>query len=82
MQVMLMRGRKSIAGSGVGNLHNHQECLDFCAKHKIGSDVQLITADKIDWAWEQLNGPEANKDGIRYVIDIKASLQNKDFLPK
>jgi len=39
MQMSLMRGRKSIAGSGVGSLPNHQEVIDFCAKHKIGSDV-------------------------------------------
>jgi len=52
--------------------------LDLCAKAGILPDVHQITADKIDWAWEQL---EKNADGIRYVIDIKQSLENKAFLP-
>jgi D-arabinose 1-dehydrogenase-like Zn-dependent alcohol dehydrogenase len=52
--------------------------LDLCAKANILPDVHQITADKIDWAWEQL---EKNADGIRYVIDIKKSLENKAFLP-
>jgi hypothetical protein len=40
----------------------------------------LIEASKIDEAWEALNS--FNKDGVRYVIDIKKSLQNQDSLPK
>jgi len=31
---------------------------------------------------DQLSGEEKNPDGVRYVIDIKKSLENKDFLPK
>jgi len=54
--------------------------MDFCAKHQIYPDVQVITADKIDWAWEQLTGH--NPEGLRYVIDIKKSLENPDFTPK
>ncbi len=42
-------------------------------------DTQLVEAKEIDWAWEQLL--TTNKDGIRYCIDIKKSLENKDFLP-
>jgi len=53
-----------------------------CAKHNITPDCQTITASKIDWAWEQLLGQGGNKDGVRYVIDVKASLEEKDFLPK
>jgi hypothetical protein len=39
----------------------------------------LIQAKEIDWAWDQLKN--VNKDGIRYVIDIKKSLEDQDFLP-
>ena len=42
-------------------------------------DTQLVEAKEIDWAWEQLL--TTNKDGIRYCIDIKKSLENIDFLP-
>ena len=71
--------RKSVSGSHIGGIQATQECLDLCAKAGILPDVHQITADKIDWAWEQL---EKNADGIRYVIDIKKSLENKAFLPQ
>ena len=70
--------RKSVSGSHIGGIQATQECLDLCAKAGVFPDVQLIDADQIDWAWEQL---EKNTDGIRYVIDIKKSLENKAFLP-
>ena len=71
-QLSVVFRRKSIAGSLIGGIKNTEECLEFCAKHNILPDVQHITADKIDWAWEQLLTD--NKDGIRYVIDIQKSL--------
>jgi len=49
-----------------------QECLDFCAKHQIWPDADVITSDKIDWAYDQLR--TSNKDGIRFVIDVQASI--------
>ena len=63
----------------VGGINNTQELLEFCAKHNILPDVQHIEAKEIDWSWEQLT--KVNADGIRYVIDIKKSLENKDWLP-
>lgn len=41
----------------------------------------MIEAKDIDWSWDQLMGEGLNKDGVRYVIDIKKSLQNAEFLP-
>ena len=73
----LMYQRHAVAGSFIGGIQETQECLDFCAKHQIWPDCETITAKKIDWCWEQLN--TSNKDSIRYVIDIKASLEDKDF---
>lgn len=67
-----------MTGSHIGGIKATEECLELCAKHGIVPDVEEITADKIDWAWEQLH---ANTDGVRYVIDVKKSLENKDFIP-
>jgi D-arabinose 1-dehydrogenase-like Zn-dependent alcohol dehydrogenase len=78
-QTSLLFQRKSIAGSNIGGIKTTEACLDFCAKHGITPDVEIIEADKIDWAWEQLL--TINKDGIRYVIDVKKSLENKAFVP-
>ena len=79
-QLQIIMGRKMITGSHIGGIKATEECLALCAKAGIAPEVEHITADKIDWAWEQLCS--SNKDGIRYVIDIKKSLENKDFLPK
>lgn len=51
-QVPLMMERKSIAGSIIGGIADTQELLEFCAKHKIWPDCQVIEADKIQWAWD------------------------------
>jgi D-arabinose 1-dehydrogenase-like Zn-dependent alcohol dehydrogenase len=76
----LICGRKAIAGSLIGGIQATEECIEFCAKHGIYPDIQVIEADKITWAFEQLL--TTNKDGVRYVIDIQKSKQNKDFMPK
>jgi uncharacterized zinc-type alcohol dehydrogenase-like protein len=67
-----MYKRQAITGSIIGGIEATQEVVDFCFKHNIYPDCQTIEAKDIDWAWDQLSG--LNKDGIRYVIDIKKSL--------
>jgi len=74
----LLQYRNSVSGSHIGGIESTQECIDLCAKAGIFPDTVLIEANQIDWAYEQLTD---NKDGVRYVIDIKKSLENKDFLP-
>lgn len=71
-------GRKSISGSAIGGIPATQELLELCAKDKIYPDVKHITASQIDWAWDELMH---NADGLRYVIDIKKSLNEESFLP-
>jgi D-arabinose 1-dehydrogenase-like Zn-dependent alcohol dehydrogenase len=51
--------------------------LDFCGKHNILPDTEIIEAKQLNWAFNQLT---TNKDGIRYVLDIKKSMQNKEFM--
>ena len=57
-----------------------QECVDFCFKHQIYSDVELIEAKDIDSVWNNLK--HTNDTGLRYVIDIEKSKANADFMPK
>ena len=80
--VPFMYFRQSLTGSIIGGIRETQEVVDLCHKHNIYPDCEVIEADKIDWAWDQLTGPTGNADGIRYVIDIKKSLENKNFIPK
>ena len=77
--IPFMFSRLSFAGSAAGGVKSTEEMLAFCQKHKIYPDTETIMANKIQWAWDQLN--TTNQDGIRYVVDVQASLKDKTFLP-
>jgi uncharacterized zinc-type alcohol dehydrogenase-like protein len=63
----LIMGRKSFAGSLIGGINETQEMLNFCAEHNIGPDIEIISADKIDEAYERVLKSDVR---YRFVIDI------------
>ncbi len=67
----LIMGRRSLAGSGIGGIRETQEMLDFCAEHRITSDIELIPMQKINEAYERLLKQDVK---YRFVIDM-ASLK-------
>ncbi len=69
--VNLIGGRKTIAGSLIGGMAETQEMLDFCGKHNIVSDVEMIGIGEINEAYERLL---KNDVRYRFVIDM-ASLE-------
>ncbi len=66
----LFRRRRSLSGSVTGGLAETQEMLDFCAKHNIVADIEMITTDQIDTAFERLL---RNDVKYRFVIDIQSA---------
>lgn len=60
--------RRAVAGSVIGGIKETQEMLDFCAKHNIAADIELIPADKINDAYERTIKSDVR---YRFVIDIK-----------
>ena len=78
--MMLVGQRKGVAGSLIGGIGPTEEMLAFCSKHEIFPDCESVEAKQIDWVWDQL--ATSNKDGVRYVIDVKKSLANQEFVPK
>ena len=38
----LIFGRKTLSGSLIGGIRETQEMLDFCAEHKVASDIEVI----------------------------------------
>jgi len=62
----LIPGRKSFAGSMIGGISETQEMLDFCAEHGIGAEIELISANDIDNAWERVLASDVR---YRFVID-------------
>jgi len=63
----LIFGRKAIAGSLIGGIAETQEMLDFCAEHGIVSDIEMISAGKIDDAYDRMLKSDVK---YRFVIDI------------
>ncbi|RKG92286.1 NAD(P)-dependent alcohol dehydrogenase [Corallococcus terminator] len=63
----LIMTRRSFAGSLIGGIQQTQEMLDFCAKHGLGSDIEVIPATKINEAYERVLASDVR---YRFVIDI------------
>lgn len=63
----LIGGRRSLAGSLVGGIKETQEMLDYCAEHGITSDVEVISIDKINEAYERTLAGDVH---YRFVIDM------------
>ncbi|MGW0673100.1 NAD(P)-dependent alcohol dehydrogenase [Streptomyces sp. NPDC002746] len=59
-------GRKTLAGSGIGGIRETQEMLDFCARHSLGAEIELIRADQINEAYERVLASDVR---YRFVID-------------
>jgi uncharacterized zinc-type alcohol dehydrogenase-like protein len=77
---MLFRRRRSLTGSLIGGIAETQEMLDFCAKHGIVADIELISGDRIDEAYDRMS---KNQVKYRFVIDNASmgSVQAKEFDP-
>jgi uncharacterized zinc-type alcohol dehydrogenase-like protein len=67
--VPLIMGRKSVAGSLIGGIAETQELLDFCGKHNITSDVEVINIQDINEAYERMLKSDVK---YRFVIDMKS----------
>ena len=63
---MIMK-RLSLAGSAIGGIAETQEMLDFCAEHGIVSDVEMISIDQINQAYERMLRSDVK---YRFVIDM------------
>ncbi|MCA1712132.1 MAG: NAD(P)-dependent alcohol dehydrogenase [Actinobacteria bacterium] len=63
---VLMGARRSWAGSGIGGIPETQQMLDFCAEHGIGAEIETISGEQIDEAWDRVVGSDVR---YRFVID-------------
>jgi uncharacterized zinc-type alcohol dehydrogenase-like protein len=63
----LIMGRRSLVGSLVGGIKETQEMLDYCAEHQITSDVEVISINKINEAYERTLSGDVR---YRFVIDM------------
>jgi len=70
---LLVRRRKSIAGSLIGGIQETQEMLDFCGEHNILPEVEMINIQDINEAWDRTVRGQVK---YRFVIDM-ASLKDQ-----
>jgi uncharacterized zinc-type alcohol dehydrogenase-like protein len=63
----LIGARRTLAGSMIGSIKETQEMLDFCGKHNIVADIELIPIQSINEAFERVVKSDVR---YRFVIDM------------
>ncbi len=64
----LIFGRKTLAGSLIGGIPETQDMLDYCGKHNICCEIELIAPNKINEAFERTLKSDVK---YRFVLDMK-----------
>ncbi|MER5762133.1 NAD(P)-dependent alcohol dehydrogenase [Streptomyces sp. NPDC002082] len=62
----LIGGNKTLAGSMIGGIAETQEMLDFCAARGLGTEIEVISAEQINEAYERVTASDVR---FRFVID-------------
>jgi uncharacterized zinc-type alcohol dehydrogenase-like protein len=68
---VLINLRRNLSGSMIGGIKETQEMLDFCGKHDIASDIEVIPIQKVNEAYDRIVKSDVR---YRFVIDM-ASLK-------
>src|SRR4051794_8480681 len=62
----LLMQRRSFAGSSIASIRHTQVTLELRADHGIGAEIEVISADQINDAWERVLNSDVR---YRFVID-------------
>lgn len=65
----VVAGRRSLSGSNIGGIAETQEMLEFCAKHNITADIELINIQCVNEAFKRLEKGDVK---YRFVIDMSS----------
>lgn len=65
----LVAGRRSLAGSMIGGIAETQEMLDFCSEHGITSDIETVSMQDVNTAYERVLKSDVR---YRFVIDMES----------
>ena len=63
----IVQNRRSLSGSMIGGMPETQEMLDYCAEHDIVSDIEMVTVDKLNEAYDRVVRADVK---YRFVIDV------------
>jgi alcohol dehydrogenase (NADP+) len=64
----LIMGRRNLSGSNIGGIDETQEMLDFCGGHTITADVEVISIQRVNEAYERML-----KSDVKYRFSIDMS---------
>jgi len=59
--------RRSVAGSLIGGIEETQEMLDFCGRHNVTAEIEMVPPDNIDRAYERMLKSDVK---YRFVMDM------------
>ena len=62
----LLGGNRVLAGSMIGGIAETQEMLEFCATNGIGAEIETISADQVNVAYDRVENSDVR---YRFVID-------------
>ena len=62
-----VHGRRSLSGSNIGGIAETQEMLDFCFRHNITADCEVIDIKYVNTALDRLAKGDVK---YRFVIDM------------
>lgn len=65
----LIFGLRSLSGSLIGGVKETQEMMEYCAKHGILCDIELIPIQKVNEAYDRVVKSDVK---YRFVIDMKS----------
>ncbi|XP_022860507.1 probable cinnamyl alcohol dehydrogenase 6 [Olea europaea var. sylvestris] len=68
-----LTGKRAVKGSIIGGIKEMQEMLDVCGKHNITCEIEVVTPNQINEAFERL---AKNDVKYRFVIDIAGKSSN------
>ena len=63
----LIMKRRTLAGSLIGGIRETQDMLDFCAKHGIVADIEMIRMDQVEQGYARMLKGDVK---YRFVIDM------------
>ncbi len=63
----LVTKRRSLAGSMIGGIAETQEMLDFCGEHNIPCEIEKISIDQVNGAYDRVVKGDVR---FRFVIDM------------
>lgn len=69
----VVRGRRSFAGSNIGGIKETQEMLDFCGRHNITADIEMINMQDINETFVRLEKGDVH---YRFVVDMASLKKN------